>query len=65
MRRKRIGRDLNKTIILTFSVIINIEVVRSNGYMALRENAIMVLLDGVTTFDEIVRVTGLSLWSII
>ena len=36
------------------------EVARSDGYRTLRENAIKVLLDGVTTFDEIVRVTGLS-----
>lgn len=36
------------------------EVARSDGYRPLRENAIKVLLDGVTTFDEIVRVTGLS-----
>ena len=36
------------------------EVARSDGYSTLRENAIKILLDGVTTFDEIVRVTGLS-----
>jgi general secretion pathway protein E len=36
------------------------EIARSDGYSTLRENAIKVLLDGITTFDEIVRVTGLS-----
>ena len=36
------------------------EIARRDGFRTLRESAIQVLLDGITTFDEIVRVTGLS-----
>jgi general secretion pathway protein E len=35
------------------------ETARRDGFTSLRENAIQVLLKGITTFDEIVRVTGL------
>jgi general secretion pathway protein E len=35
------------------------EIAKSEGFSTLRESAIKVLLKGITTFDEIVRVTGL------
>jgi general secretion pathway protein E len=35
------------------------KIARSEGFSTLRENAIKILLQGTTTFDEIVRVTGL------
>jgi general secretion pathway protein E len=35
------------------------KIARSEGFTTLRENAITILLKGITTFDEIVRVTGL------
>ncbi|MEW6108828.1 MAG: GspE/PulE family protein [Nitrospirota bacterium] len=34
-------------------------IARGEGFTTLRENAIRILLKGITTFDEIVRVTGL------
>jgi type II secretory ATPase GspE/PulE/Tfp pilus assembly ATPase PilB-like protein len=34
-------------------------IAKSEGFSTLRESAIKVLLKGITTFDEIVRVTGL------
>ncbi len=36
------------------------EIARSEGFSTLRENAVQILLEGITTFDEIVRVTGIS-----
>lgn len=36
------------------------EIARRDGFSTLRENAIKVLIDGITTFDEIVRVTGVA-----
>ena len=35
------------------------QIAKSEGFVTLRESAIKVLLKGITTFDEIVRVTGL------
>jgi type II secretory ATPase GspE/PulE/Tfp pilus assembly ATPase PilB-like protein len=35
------------------------KIAQSEGFSTLRENAIKILLQGTTTFDEIVRVTGL------
>jgi general secretion pathway protein E len=35
------------------------QVARSDGFATLRENATKILLKGITTFDEIVRVSGL------
>lgn len=35
------------------------EIAKSEGFSTLRERAIKILLKGITTFDEIVRVTGL------
>jgi general secretion pathway protein E len=35
------------------------EIARTEGFTTLRENAIKILLKGVTTFDEIVRITGI------
>lgn len=35
------------------------EIAKSEGFITLRESAIKTLLEGLTTFDEIVRVTGL------
>jgi general secretion pathway protein E len=35
------------------------QIAGTEGFTTLRENAIRVLLDGVTSFDEIVRITGL------
>lgn len=36
------------------------ELASTEGYTTLRENAIKILLEGITTFDEIIRVTGLQ-----
>jgi len=36
------------------------QIARSEGMMTLRENAIAMLLQGITTVDEVVRVTGIS-----
>lgn len=36
------------------------EIAKSEGANTLRENAVKILLEGITTFDEVVRVTGLS-----
>ncbi len=35
------------------------QIARSEGFSTLRENAIRKLLEGITTFDEVIRVTGL------
>jgi general secretion pathway protein E len=35
------------------------ELARAEGFTTLRQNAIKILLQGVTTFDEIVRITGI------
>ncbi len=37
------------------------EIAGSEGFSPLRENAISLLFEGVTTFDEVVRVTGFSI----
>ena len=36
------------------------QIARAEGMMTLRENAITILLKGITTVDEVVRVTGIS-----
>jgi len=36
------------------------QIARAEGMMTLRENAIAMMLQGITTFDEVVRVTGIS-----